>query len=198
VVELKFLLNPTHKMSLWNNFSVYTAGALFNSPHSGLMPIVIVSIFVLDLWMGIMVALARKKYNIQYPTLYAVAGTTRFTPVAKAETEAISSSPLEDKSKAVITQEDAYAFNCVQRGHQNTVEKLPVVLAMLLVNWFSFPLPAAIAGFVWVAGRILYMIGYTWSPEWRNIGVISYFGLFSLLGLTCATAGFFYQKTAAY
>jgi glutathione S-transferase len=185
-------------MSSWGNASVYTAGALFASPHSGLMPIVIVAIFVLDMWMGIMVSLARKKYNIDYPTLYAVAGTSRWSPASKTETDAISSSPLEDKSKAVISQEDAFAFNCIQRGHQNTIEKLPVVLAMLLITWPAFPLPGAICGFVWVAGRVLYMIGYSWSPAWRNIGVISYFGLFSLVGLTCATAGFFYQKTAAY
>jgi glutathione S-transferase len=186
-------------MSVWGNVSVYTAGQLFATPNSGLMPIVIVSIFFLDLWMGIMVALARKKYNIQYPTLYAVAGTTRYSPPSKTETEAISSSPLTtDKTKDIISEADAYAFNCVQRGHQNTLEKIPVVVAMLLITWHSFPLPAAICGFVWIAGRVLYMLGYTISPAWRNVGFISYFGLFSLIGLTLATAGFFYQKTGAY
>ncbi|KAJ6752697.1 MICROSOMAL GLUTATHIONE S-TRANSFERASE [Salix koriyanagi] len=48
--------------------------------------------------MGFQVGKARKKYNVPYPTLSAI----------------------ESENK------DAKPFNCVQRGHQNSLELMPV------------------------------------------------------------------------
>ena len=86
----------------------------------------------------------------------------------------------------------------MQRGHQNTVENLPVVVALLLVTWPAFPLPSAICGFIWIAGRVLYMIGYSKGVAQRMWGAIAYVGFLGLLGLALATAAFFYNKTSAY
>ncbi len=57
-------------------------------------------------WMSVKVGQARKKYGVKYPAMYA------------------------DKA----SNKDADAFNCVQRGHQNTLENFPALLALLLVT----------------------------------------------------------------
>ena len=65
---------------------------------------------------------------------------------------------------------------------------------LLLVTWPCFPLPSAICGFIWIAGRVLYMLGYARSPKLRLWGAIGYIGLLGLLGLAVASAAFFYQR----
>ena len=178
--------------------SVYTAGALASSPHSGLMPLVFFAMTAMHLWMGGMVGAARKKHRIPYPTLYAVPGTPRdYSPGEKKELAGASSADpsLGDNN---VSDADAYAFNCVQRGHQNTLENMPVVVALLLVTWPAFPLPSAICGFIWIAGRVLYMIGYSKGVAQRMWGAIAYVGFIGLLGLSLATAAFLYNRTSAY
>ena len=49
-------------------------------------------------------------------------------------------------------------FNCVQRGHQNMLEYLPVFVGLLLVAGLRFPISAAIAGAIFVVGRVLYFL----------------------------------------
>jgi hypothetical protein len=68
-------------------------------------------------WMSFQVGAARKKYNVRYPTMYA------------------------DKA----SNKDADAFNCVQRGHQNTLENFPGFLALLLVIGLRVSTPARLA-----------------------------------------------------
>ena len=51
-------------------------------------------------------------------------------------------------------------FNCYQRVHQNTLERIPIFLAMLLIAGLFNSIVAAILGAVWVVGRIIYSIGY--------------------------------------
>ncbi|XP_035687232.1 microsomal glutathione S-transferase 3-like isoform X1 [Branchiostoma floridae] len=76
-------------------------------------------------------------------------------------------------------------FNCYQRAHQNMLEQLPLFLVFLLVAGVQFPVPSAIAGLVWNAGRIVYAHGYyTGDPAKRNKGAFSYLGFFALLGMS--------------
>ena len=56
---------------------------------------------------------------------------------------------------------DAKAFNCVQRGHQNTMEFLPAFLALLLLGSIQYPLVAAGFGALYTVGRIQYFRGFT-------------------------------------
>eukprot|EP00164_Ancoracysta_twista_P019801 GFYU01035038.1.p1 GENE.GFYU01035038.1~~GFYU01035038.1.p1 ORF type:complete len:144 (-),score=27.83 GFYU01035038.1:14-445(-) len=93
----------------------------------------------------ILVVMARKKYDVQYPTLYA---------------------PESNKN--------AKAFNCVQRAHQNTLETLGLVQVLTLVNGLFQPSLSASLFTVWCFGRVLYAVGYSMSPGNRVYGAITY------------------------
>ena len=51
-------------------------------------------------------------------------------------------------------------FNCYQRVHQNTLERVTVFLVILLAAGLFNAKMAAAFGFIWLAGRIIYSIGY--------------------------------------
>lgn len=96
---------------------------------------------------------ARKQYNVPYPQLYADA-----------------------------SNKDGQAFNCIQRGQQNSFENLPTFLAQLLLVGLRFPVSAAVAGVVYLIGRVLYFQGYcTADPESRKRGNIMHIGSVALL-----------------
>jgi uncharacterized membrane protein YecN with MAPEG domain len=57
------------------------------------------------------------------------------------------------------------------RAHMNTLEWLPIFLPSLwLFATYWGDIPAAIAGLVWAAGRILYFTGYMAAAEKRRPG----------------------------
>ncbi|XP_066276298.1 glutathione S-transferase 3, mitochondrial-like isoform X2 [Branchiostoma lanceolatum] len=73
-------------------------------------------------------------------------------------------------------------FNCYQRAHQNMLEQLPLFLVFLLVAGVQFPVPSAICGLVWNAGRIVYAHGYyTGDPAKRIWGGFSNMGHVALI-----------------
>ena len=102
--------------------------------------------------MAVQVGKARKRHGVAYPNLYAPPGGS------------------------------GDAFNCVQRGHQNTLEAAPCHLALLIVAGLVHPVPAAAAGAVWLAGRVAYFSGYaTGSPRARARGAFGHLGSLALL-----------------
>ncbi|PKA64874.1 glutathione S-transferase [Apostasia shenzhenica] len=127
----------------------------------GYVVLVLVLYVFLNLWMGIQVGKARKKYKVPYPALYAV----------------------ESDNK------DAKLFNCVQRGHQNSIENMPVFFLMLLLGGIQHPLIAAGLGLFYAVARFFYFKGYaTGIPENRlKIGGFNFLALF---GLIICTASF--------
>eukprot|EP01024_Parvocaulis_polyphysoides_P011512 TRINITY_DN14039_c0_g1_i1.p1 TRINITY_DN14039_c0_g1~~TRINITY_DN14039_c0_g1_i1.p1 ORF type:complete len:151 (+),score=7.86 TRINITY_DN14039_c0_g1_i1:74-526(+) len=119
------------------------------------------SALVHNVWMGLQVGKARKKYGVKYPNMYA------------------------SKETCKGTEEDIKAFNCVQRGHQNSLEALPTFYTMLILSGVKYPIFSAICGAVYVVGRILYFQGYsTGDPSGRYRGAMNTVGLLSLLGST--------------
>ncbi|WOK97509.1 microsomal glutathione S-transferase 3-like isoform X2 [Canna indica] len=128
----------------------------------GYVVAVLVSYIFFNFWMSFQVGKARRKYKVFYPTLYA----------------------LESENK------DAKLFNCIQRGHQNSLEMVPVFFATLLVSGLQYPVVAAGLGALYNVGRFFYFKGYsTGVPDNRlKIGGISFLALFGLIFLTAAFA----------
>ena len=159
----------------------YTASLLSpTSPWSSLLvPLVILLFNILHMVAGGFVSQARTTYGIPYPTMYAIPGTPRYYND--------SMKPAEKAMSDTITNEEAYAFNLVQRAHQNTIENAPFFLAVLIASW-AFPLYAGIAGLVYLIGRALYMYGYTKDPKSRMYGAFFiYPALLTLFGLSITT-----------
>lgn len=105
--------------------------------------------------MAIQVVKARKKYNVPYPAMYA--------------------SEAENK--------DAKLFNCVQRGHQNSLELMPVFFMLMIVGGIKHPLVCSSLGTVYIFARLGYFIGYaTGVPENRlTIGKYNLVMIFGLM-----------------
>jgi glutathione S-transferase len=168
------------------------------SKWSGLLPLAFFILWGVNMWMAFQVGAARKKYGISYPTLYAVPNTLRAygpksTPVDATKTSEVVLGEL-------ITSEEAFAYNCVQRGHQNSVENYPIILALSLAAW-GFPIPTGFAVLSWTFGRIFYASGYAVAPEKRNnliAALLTYPALLTLVGLNLATAIFLFQGTLPY
>ncbi|XP_077541818.1 glutathione S-transferase 3, mitochondrial-like [Haemaphysalis longicornis] len=76
-------------------------------------------------------------------------------------------------------------FNCIQRSHQNYLEGYPQFLMTLFLGGFESPKVAAAAGVVYLAGRVVYALGYsTGDPAKRMRGGFQYFGTIILVGLS--------------
>ncbi|TMW56479.1 hypothetical protein Poli38472_006489 [Pythium oligandrum] len=115
----------------------------------GYVVFVVVLLTFVNLWAGGKVGRARKQYGIEYPQMYA------------------------EKS-----DRDAWAFNCVQRAHQNMLENVPIFLATLFVSAIFRPGYAAIFGLVRVLGFIAYVQGYaSGNPKKRFQGAFGYIGM---------------------
>ncbi|XP_058108053.1 uncharacterized protein LOC131251398 [Magnolia sinica] len=127
----------------------------------GCVVLVLLSYVFLNFWMAFQVGKARKKYKVFYPNLYA----------------------QESENK------DAKLFNCIQRGHQNSLEVMPVFFTVLVLGGIRHPLIAAGLGAFYTVARFFYFTGYsTGKPENRmKLGGL-YFP--ALMGLIICTASF--------
>mmetsp|Transcript_989 Transcript_989/g.1531 ORF Transcript_989/g.1531 Transcript_989/m.1531 type:complete len:151 (-) Transcript_989:74-526(-) len=114
----------------------------------------------MNIFLSVQVSMARKKYDVQYPTMYA------------------------DASK-----KDADKFNCVQRAHQNTLETWAPVTILALVNGLVYPKASAALFGVWQLGRVIYGIGYAkGGPKGRMAGgILSHLGDLPLMIMTFFT-----------
>lgn len=71
------------------------------------------------------------------------------------------------------TSEEANSFNCVQRGHQNFLENLPIFLVAQLLLASIHPRTAAFLILLWSVGRVVYFLGYSQGdPNKRLPGAI--------------------------
>lgn len=110
------------------------------------------------IYMDYLVVKARKQYKVPYPQLYADS-----------------------------TNKDAKKFNCVQRGHQNSLENESSFLSLLLLAGCKYPISASISGSAYLLSRILYCRGYsTGDPNARlpgSLGVhLTRFALIGMIG----------------
>lgn len=78
-------------------------------------------------------------------------------------------------------------FNCYQRAHQNTLEFIPYFYPTLLTAGLRHPVGAAIAGSIFVVGRVIYALGYySGDPKKRVPGALisEFLGLLPLMGMS--------------
>merc|ERR1740128_991464 len=82
-------------------------------------------------------------------------------------------------------------FNCYQRAHQNTLEKIPLFLILLLASGLFNAKIVAAFGFFWLLSRIIYSFGYySGLPKNRIAGsLMSLIAEFALMILTFLQVG---------
>ncbi|GMY12792.1 microsomal glutathione S-transferase 3 [Fagus crenata] len=127
----------------------------------GYVALVLVLYCFLNLWMASQVGKARKKYKVPYPTLYA--------------------SESENK--------DAKLFNCVQRGHQNSLEMMPMFFMLMMLGGLKHPLICGGLGLVYTVTRFFYFKGYATGDPQKRLTIGKY-GFLALLGLMVFTISF--------
>ena len=128
--------------------------ASFSIPDNyGYVFLVVGLSFLMNMYLGINVSIARKKYDVQYPNCYA---------------------PSDHKY--------AKEFNSCQRAHQNTLESYSFVMIAMCLCGLVHPITASIYGAIWVAGRVFYGYGYSnLGPDGRMVGaIVSHLGDFPL------------------
>ncbi|XAR73626.1 Glutathione transferase [Bertholletia excelsa] len=134
------------------------AGVELLPKEYGYVVLTLVLYCFLNFWMAFQVGKARKKYKVFYPTLYA----------------------LESENK------DAKLFNCVQRGHQNSLEMMPIFFMLMIVGGLKHPLICASLGLFHVVGRFFYFKGYASGDPQNRLG-LGKFAFLSVMGLMLCT-----------
>ena len=130
----------------------------------GLLGLAMVFNMIMLFQLGINVGNARKKYHVEYPTMYAV--------ITKED------APEKDKKEVNM-------FNCIQRAHQNTLEGQASFLTAAYFSAQRAPLFTGICAFVVVLSKFAYAQGYsTGDPKKRMRGAFGYFAFFPMIGLT--------------
>ncbi|XP_065635651.1 uncharacterized protein LOC112015493 [Quercus suber] len=110
-----------------------------------------------NLWMAAQVGKARKRFKVPYPTLYA----------------------LESENK------DAKLFNCVQRGHQHSLEMMPMFFMLMVLEHLQILERKATVHPKNLSNRLRYSTGV---PQKRQ--TMGKYGHLALLGLMISTISF--------
>jgi hypothetical protein len=145
--------------------------------HAFIFPVAIFCWFI-NQFLGARVGSARNKYGIKYPHLYASPALENFV----------------DKKTGVINYElynDAgIKFNNVQRGHQHLFEGNSEAYFLMVLSWIFFPREAAVGGFLFALGSLVYGLGYAISPDKRFLGEAIYFPGFLIWFYCCGKTGY--------
>ncbi|WRX31347.1 Membrane-associated [Theobroma cacao] len=136
-------------------------GVEFLPNEYGYVVLVLVLYCFLNFWMAGQVGKARKRYKVGYPTLYAV----------------------ESENK------DAKLFNCVQRGHQNSLEMMPMFFLLMVLGGMGHPCLCSALGVVYIVTRYFYFTGYATGDPQNRLSIGKY-GFLALLGLAICTISF--------
>jgi len=138
------------------------------------------AIHLTNVVLGGTIGLARKKYGVAYPNLYATHGMY------------IKDGKLDEREWLTKGEE----FNKRQRGHQHMLETIGDVYAMMITCGFFYPTYAAQLGVMWILGSIVYAYGYSVEPKARSFGQMIYLPahLGWFYGLYCAGSAIYYGK----
>ncbi|KAB1211386.1 Microsomal glutathione S-transferase 3 [Morella rubra] len=127
----------------------------------GFVVIVLVLYSLVNFWMAFQVGKARKKFKVPYPILYAI----------------------ESENK------DAKLFNCIQRGHQNSLELMPVFFTLMILGGMKHPGVCAALGLVYIVARFFFFKGYA-TGDPKNRLTIGKYGFVAVMGLMVCTVSF--------
>ncbi|KAK1361873.1 Membrane-associated, eicosanoid/glutathione metabolism (MAPEG) protein [Heracleum sosnowskyi] len=133
----------------------FTTGVNMLPREYGYVVIVVAISGFFNFWMAAQVGKARKKYKVALPAMYA----------------------LESEN------ENANLFNCVQRGHQNSLEWMPLFLTFMTLGGIKHPIISSVLGVVYIVSRYFYFKGYsTGDPKKRlSVGMYSFGALIGLI-----------------
>ncbi|XP_052107473.1 uncharacterized protein LOC107458006 [Arachis duranensis] len=107
----------------------------------GFVAIVLVIYCLLNLYMAAQVAIVRKRYKVPYPTLYASESQNKY----------------------------AKLFNCIQRGHQNSLETMAVFFMLMILGGLKHPSICGVLGVLYIIAGYFYFKGYaTGDPNNRH------------------------------
>ncbi|XP_076946464.1 uncharacterized protein LOC143617975 [Bidens hawaiensis] len=127
----------------------------------GYIILTLVAYYFVNLYMQIQVGKARKKYNVLYPKLYATEQDTK----------------------------DYNIFNCIQRGHQNSLESLPIFFVLTVVGGLKHPLICTGLGLAYAVARFFYFTGYSSGDPKGRLPIGGFNGI-ALLGLVIVNISF--------
>ncbi|WOL02582.1 microsomal glutathione S-transferase 3 [Canna indica] len=138
----------------------------------GYVVVVLVLYIFFNIWMAFQVGKARREYKVFYPTLYAVESENKDAKLFNC-VQVLFIPQLNDWKLPSVARSDAlkyFIFCCWlwQRGHQNSLESMPVFFTTLLVGGLQHPVIAAGLGALYTVARFFYFKGYsTGVPENR-------------------------------
>ncbi|CAH1422327.1 unnamed protein product [Lactuca virosa] len=89
------------------------------------------------------------RYNVSYPALYATEGDTK----------------------------DYKLFNCIQRGHQNSLESLPILFVLMVLEGFKHPFIFSALGLAYTVTRFFYFKGYSSGDPKGRLPIGGCYGL---------------------
>ncbi|XP_076916038.1 uncharacterized protein LOC143575596 [Bidens hawaiensis] len=127
----------------------------------GYIILTLAAYFFVNLYMQIQVGRARKKYNVLYPKLYATEQDTK----------------------------DHQIFNCIQRGHQNSLESLAIFFVLMVVGGLKHPLICTALGLAYTVARFFYFTGYSSGDPKGRLPIGGVNGI-ALLGLVIVNISF--------
>ncbi|XP_010528606.1 PREDICTED: microsomal glutathione S-transferase 3 [Tarenaya hassleriana] len=137
------------------------AAVEFLPKEYGYVVLALVFYCFLNFWMAAQVGRARRRYNVPYPTLYAI----------------------ESENK------DAKRFNCVQRGHQNSLEMMPMFFILMILGGMKHPCISAGLGLLYSVTRFFYFRGYSTGDPQKRLTIGKY-GFLAVFGLMFCTISF--------
>ncbi|KAF5798460.1 putative glutathione transferase [Helianthus annuus] len=127
----------------------------------GYIILTLVAYYFLNFYMQIQVGKARKKYKVFYPKLYATEADTK----------------------------DYQIFNCIQRGHQNSLENVGIFFVLMVVGGLKHPVICAGLGLGYTVARFFYFTGYSSGDPKGRLPIGGFNGL-ALLGLAIVNIWF--------
>jgi len=80
-------------------------------------------------------------------------------------------------------------INWVQRGHQNSLEMMPVFFMLMILGGLRHPCTCAVLGVLYTVTRFFYFKGYS-TGDPQNRLTIGKYGFLALLGLMVSTISF--------